>query len=178
MPGPIRVIPDDELWRLATTPDADGRIAVDDLRELVEWDWTFGCWLWQGRTDDRGYGVLYVHGQQWRAHRFVYQLHLGSPGPLPLDQLCRNTLCVNPWHLEPVSHRENNLRAWHRKRPGGRAGDLTDVDVPPEPRSCPHGQRLKSRCGECRSARRRLRKAAARKAAETRRRRATADRGV
>lgn len=30
---------------------------------------------------------------------------------MTLDHLCRNPACVNPAHLEPVSQRENNLRA-------------------------------------------------------------------
>lgn len=36
-------------------------------------------------------------------------------GPIPpglaLDHLCRNKLCVNPRHLEPVTYTENNRRA-------------------------------------------------------------------
>jgi hypothetical protein len=32
------------------------------------------------------------------------------PAGLPLDHLCRNRRCLNPQHLEPVSHRENILR--------------------------------------------------------------------
>lgn len=45
------------------------------------------------------------------AHRAVYE-HLRGPIPvgLELDHLCRNTRCVNPAHLEPVTHRENALR--------------------------------------------------------------------
>jgi hypothetical protein len=30
---------------------------------------------------------------------------------LELDHLCRNAKCVNPYHLDPVSHRENVRRA-------------------------------------------------------------------
>lgn len=32
------------------------------------------------------------------------------PDDLQLDHLCRNRLCVNPSHLEPVTCRENVLR--------------------------------------------------------------------
>lgn len=44
-------------------------------------------------------------------HRFVYEL-LRAPIPdgLELDHLCRNHPCVNPAHLEPVTHRENMMR--------------------------------------------------------------------
>lgn len=45
------------------------------------------------------------------AHRFSYELLRGPiPKGMTLDHRCRNTLCVNPWHLEIVTHRENVLR--------------------------------------------------------------------
>jgi HNH endonuclease len=41
----------------------------------------------------------------------MYRLLVGPvPEGLELDHLCRNRACVNPAHLEPVSHRENVLR--------------------------------------------------------------------
>ena len=45
------------------------------------------------------------------AHRLAYE-NIAGPIPygLTLDHLCRNPTCVNPWHLEAVSQRENVLR--------------------------------------------------------------------
>ena len=78
---------------------------------------TDGCWLWQGAVNARGYGWFYIgqHRQGTRrafeAHRFAYQVLVGSVPPgKELDHLCRNSLCVKPEHLEPVTHRENILR--------------------------------------------------------------------
>ncbi len=52
------------------------------------------------------YGNRNVLGHRWSYNRFK--------GPIPegmeLDHLCRNRLCVNPNHLEPVTSRENTLR--------------------------------------------------------------------
>lgn len=46
------------------------------------------------------------------AHRFAYELANGPiPDGLEIDHLCRNRKCVNPAHLQAVSHRENMLRA-------------------------------------------------------------------
>lgn len=46
-----------------------------------------------------------------RAHRVSYETFVGPiPAGLTLDHLCRNTLCINPAHLEPVTIKENVLR--------------------------------------------------------------------
>jgi hypothetical protein len=50
------------------------------------------------------------------AHRYVYETHKEAiPNGLELDHLCRNTLCVNPNHLEPVTHAENCRRGKRAK---------------------------------------------------------------
>jgi hypothetical protein len=72
------------------------------------------CWLWQGATS-RGYGTLTgnkaVHKQTWYAHRLAYEWFVGPiPEGLRIDHLCRNTRCVNPEHMEPVTGGENSLR--------------------------------------------------------------------
>ncbi len=71
------------------------------------------CWNWTGYIRKNGYGQLRVRGDKlpWLAHRYVYSQLVG---PLveghDLDHLCRNKACVNPKHLEQVTHRENCLR--------------------------------------------------------------------
>ncbi|MFF4531456.1 HNH endonuclease signature motif containing protein [Streptomyces sp. NPDC001407] len=46
------------------------------------------------------------------AHRTAYSLMVGEvPDGLQIDHLCRNALCVNPAHLEPVTPSENIRRA-------------------------------------------------------------------
>jgi hypothetical protein len=93
-----RVIP---LW---ATPSAQRR-----LFSKIEKSDT--CWLWTGGRTVSGYGRLKVAGTNRRAHRLTYELLVGPvPEGLVLDHLCRNTLCVRPDHLDPVTHRENILR--------------------------------------------------------------------
>lgn len=78
-----------------------------------------GCWEWTGHKDEKGYGTLTRQGKRWSAHRFMYTLHRGSiPEGLEIDHLCRNTSCVNPDHLEPVTRRENLARSTHPSRFG------------------------------------------------------------
>ena len=70
-----------------------------------------GCWVWKGTVVDRGYGHFYADSKAVRAHRWSYQHFVGPiPEGLVLDHLCRNTLCVNPSHLEPVTSAENARR--------------------------------------------------------------------
>ena len=82
------------------------------LAERLFWQYIekkdqLGCWPWSGPTREGRYGVI---GQRY-AHRFAYELLVGPiPRDLEIDHLCRNRLCVNPDHLEPVTHRENILR--------------------------------------------------------------------
>jgi hypothetical protein len=69
------------------------------------------CWLWTGASNQAGYGSVTIDGQQYYAHRIAYQWLIGPiPSGLPLDHLCRQTACVNPSHLEPVTQRENVMR--------------------------------------------------------------------
>ncbi len=75
-----------------------------------------GCWTWIATKTRAGYGRFPVDGQEQYAHRYMYER---VNGPIPagyvLDHLCRNTLCVNPDHLEPVKQVENIRRGTHTK---------------------------------------------------------------
>jgi hypothetical protein len=69
------------------------------------------CWLWIGASNQVGHGRLWIDGKWPQAHRLAYEWLVGPiPAGLELDHLCRNPPCVNPVHLEPVTHRENVAR--------------------------------------------------------------------
>ena len=71
---------------------------------------TSGCWLWTAGTN-RGYGRVLIDGKNRTAYRVSYELLVGPvPDGLEIDHLCRTHACVNPDHLEAVTHRENVLR--------------------------------------------------------------------
>jgi len=68
------------------------------------------CWEWQGSLR-RGYGRIKIDGHYVPAHVFSYETFIGTvPKGLRLDHLCRNRACVNPLHVEPVTHIENVRR--------------------------------------------------------------------
>lgn len=73
-----------------------------------------GCWIWNGPISVKrngGYGTCMVNRKTRFAHTVVYEKLIGPiPPGLELDHLCRTRSCVNPKHLEPVSHAENCRR--------------------------------------------------------------------
>jgi hypothetical protein len=70
-----------------------------------------GCWNWEGRKNTK-------KGKSYPEHRFgnksfqIHRLALEAKHQAPLGSqhahhICANTTCVNPEHLQPVTHREN-----------------------------------------------------------------------
>lgn len=69
------------------------------------------CWLFAGRINSYGYGVIYHQGKCTMAHRAVYEAVKGIfPKGLYSDHLCRVRRCVNPDHIEPVDNVTNVMR--------------------------------------------------------------------
>lgn len=90
------------------------RPAIDRLRQkyvVRDAGHDTQCWMWTASTNALGYGKFGIRGGWKPSHRVSYELHVGPvPDGLELDHLCRNPRCVNPDHLEPVTHAENVRR--------------------------------------------------------------------
>jgi len=82
------------------------------------------CWVWTGgkvgqskRRGSQPYGTIMIGLKRFRAHRVMYELIMGKiPDGLVLDHICRNTLCINPEHLEPVTNAENVKRGYESRK--------------------------------------------------------------
>jgi DNA-binding XRE family transcriptional regulator len=70
------------------------------------------CWVWAKTQNEKGYGVM-VRDRAYRAAHVVYyeKTHGPVPAGLEIDHLCRVRACVNPSHLEAVTHKENMIRS-------------------------------------------------------------------
>lgn len=73
-----------------------------------------GCWIWRGRPGPIGYVDIKRWGRRWLAHRFAWTY---TNGPIPegmtVDHICFVRNCVNPDHLQLLSH-EDNVRRQQR----------------------------------------------------------------
>lgn len=87
------------------------------------------CWVWTGYKV-QGYGRFSFRRESWSTHIWAYEYLIGPvPEGKHLDHACHDPklckggptcphrACVNPAHLEPVTPRENALRARRGEAP-------------------------------------------------------------
>lgn len=113
-----------------------------------------GCWLWTGQRYSNGYAVMHWQSKSRLLHRLTYEYFVGPiPAGMQLDHLCRIRHCVNPEHLEPVTHKENIRRAMRLSCVNGHRFTPENTYIPAD------GKRY---CRECRRNRVRQQRAAKR----------------
>jgi len=73
---------------------------------------TDSCWIWTGTQTKDGYGRFWQKAKKKLVHRISFEsLKNIIPKGLEIDHLCRNRICVNPDHMECVTHAENMKRS-------------------------------------------------------------------
>lgn len=112
-----------------------------------------GCWLWLGSCNPKGYGHIRddQDGALVAVHRAIW-VHLNGPipGHLEVDHVvawgCVHRACVNPDHLELVTHHENVNRGRHNQNHGKTHCDHGHEFTPENTRTDSDGKR---RCRTC-----------------------------
>lgn len=94
------------------------------IARLVNIGWTIterGCWEWNGKRHEHGYGLLTapllgLHGV--RVHRLMWEMHNGpiENPELVVRHRCDNPPCVNPHHLELGTQADNSRDMFERGR--------------------------------------------------------------
>lgn len=76
-----------------------------------------GCYVWLGH-ENHGYAIIMIgRGADRKMMRVTRWLCRPVPDDMEVDHLCHQRWCVNPDHLEVVTHAENIARhaAWVKK---------------------------------------------------------------
>lgn len=133
-------------------------MSLDDMPWLERQFWsrvdtTGPCWIFTG-SRSKNYGLISFAGQSYPMHRAVWEQLVGPiPDGMHLDHLCRNTICCNPDHLEPVTPKENFRRGvcLDTRKPRWFAHEACDRghDINAEGALMWHGG--KRRCRQCKN---------------------------
>lgn len=98
------------------------------IRASVVVDEQTGCWMWAGRLDRSGYAIARGTDGGYRVHRLALEAtnrtYLGSQ---TAHHKCAIRACVNPDHLEPVTHAENVGEMLARRAYRARIGELEEA---------------------------------------------------
>lgn len=98
-----------DISSLVTDDNKAGLIAALNKNSVPEPN--TGCILWLGDSVHGGYGRTTIGSKKVLAHRLSYTLHVGNiQKGFTIDHTCKQPCCINPLHLEAVTHLENNMR--------------------------------------------------------------------
>ena len=97
-----------------------------------------GCFLWTGKEDRHGYGIVYLpSGGEAKAHRVAYALHYGPfDASLGVLHTCDTPPCVGHDHLFLGTQTDNNAdkmrKGRYRNRNTGKTQCIRGHELTPE----------------------------------------------
>ena len=106
--------------------DGTPKQVLDALKELstITKD---GCWEWR-RLDKSGYTRVAIGKKDFLVHRLSLEMKHDAPlGSQAAHHICANTKCINPEHLQPVTHRENTAEMLARHSYLDRIAELEEA---------------------------------------------------
>jgi hypothetical protein len=92
---------------------------IDRLLSRVEIITESGCWIWMGCVDQKGYGRIASRFKcsPLKAYRVSYELFVGQiPTGKVVRHKCDVSCCINPFHLEVGTQKDNAKDASRRGR--------------------------------------------------------------
>lgn len=129
-------------------------ILGDRFLDKVYFDPNTGCWLWCAgilQGPHGGYGRYSYKGNDRPAHVISWETINGSvPEGLELDHLCKIRQCINPKHLEAVTHQVNIRRGPLGSATHCKLGHLFSV----QNTKLSHGSRICKTCSRINSSNR------------------------
>lgn len=96
-------------------PDFTREQRIEKLMANCEPCPTTGCWLWTGKLNSHGYGLVCHTRKVHFVHRESFILFKGPITEQAVDHLCNNRSCFNPLHLDQCSVGENVRRGAYRR---------------------------------------------------------------
>lgn len=101
--------------------------------EIMDCGYKTPCWVWVWSKYSNGYGA-YNGGHGHNSAHVIYWQEKNGPIPegMELDHLCNQRPCVNPDHMEAVTHLENMTRARLRRTHCKRGHERNDTNSKPE----------------------------------------------
>lgn len=106
---------------------------MPDIESKIERIPETGCWIWMKTVTHDGYARLggSDRDRNKQVHRLMYEQVIGPiPEGLQVDHRCNVRCCVNPYHLDAVTPKENQRRA-RLRRGGAKIGSPVKI--------CKHG---------------------------------------
>ena len=86
-----------------------------------------GCWEWK-QLDSTGYPRMIIEDKHIAVHRLSLETKHEAPlGSQAAHHICANTRCVNPEHLQPVTHRDNTAEMMARRAYVDRIAELEEA---------------------------------------------------
>lgn len=85
------------------------------------------CRIWTGRTKN-GYPLIELGEKRVQVHRLMLEAKHGAPlGTQAAHHRCATPSCINPEHLQPVTHRENMAEMLARRSYLARITELEEA---------------------------------------------------
>ena len=148
------------VWRKGdtrvVTNDGERWVNYSLLERKISPEPNSGCWLWTGYCDpDGGYAKVGPSWPDTYVHRLMFTIFFGPiPPDLEIDHKCRVRCCVNPKHLEAVTHLVNMGRARNVGRPRLHPVRIVPLRPVGRPRSIRHiVDYPQCACASCRASR-------------------------